>query len=105
MRRLLGLCLLAACDVGAGIEGVQGPAPADLAPVCAPQTTGVLSMDVLNCGGCGPTPTGIDRRLGTSYNWHCCAGRPYDAQTDPLHCGTCDTVCPEGVQCIDWTCR
>lgn len=85
-----------------------GPAPLDMTTSdagCAPRLDGTLATDTLNCGGCGPTPTGTDHRFGTPYNWHCCAGRAYDAQIDPLHCGTCETVCPEGTQCADWICQ
>lgn len=61
--------------------------------------------DSANCGGCGPCPTGINRRFGNSYLFHCCNGVCVDAQTDNKNCGSCGMVCLGDTQrCFDWQC-
>jgi hypothetical protein len=75
-----------------------------------------LATDRANCGRCGNVCSmGADVcRAGACA---CNAGRTlcplevwpgptcYDLQADPLHCGSCDTVCPDGSTCEAGLCR
>ena len=72
-----------------------------------------LDSDPNNCGACRHNCMGERRDICVAGMCVCSADHTlcdrgdgcFDLETDPLHCGSCDTVCPDGSTCEAGLCR
>jgi hypothetical protein len=100
-----GTCTLGACDPG------WANCNADSADGCETD----LGTDPANCGGCGQTCRAPKNSSATCIEGRCgivcdpgytqCGEICVDLLNNALHCGACETPCPDGKVCREAGCR